>query len=122
VSATKYNSLLALLHKGSTFVIESSQGYALPSVLLLVTILSLTGVSILTVKYLHQQSLLIEVARVKSDYAALNGISRMAADKNRLQVLPAPGKEVEQEIAFADQGTAACRVFRWGFFTMISSA
>jgi hypothetical protein len=93
-------------------IIGSAQGYALPSDLLLVTILSLTGVSIFTVKYLHQQSLLMDVARVKSDDAALSGISRMAADKSRLHALPAPGKDIEEEITLADQGMVECRIFR----------
>jgi len=112
VDAINHKSLSALIHKGSKYFIESSQGYALPSDLLLVTILSLTGASILTVKYLHQQTLLMDVARVKSDYAAPSGISRMAADWNRLQRLPSLGKDIKQEIVFADQSMAACRIFR----------
>jgi Tfp pilus assembly protein PilX len=51
------------------------RGFALPSVLFLVTILSLLAASIITLHYFLRQTSLIEVAKVKAEYAAESGIA-----------------------------------------------
>jgi type II secretory pathway component PulK len=51
------------------------KGFALPSVLFLVTILSLLAASVIMLHYFLRQTSLIEVAKVKAEYAAENGIA-----------------------------------------------
>jgi hypothetical protein len=99
-------------------ILGSKDGFALPSVLFLITILSLVILSILTLKYIHRQSALLDVARVKADYAAMNGINRTLAELNSTD-LPKCGEELKREYDFGTQGSAAIQIQRWGMYTVL---
>jgi hypothetical protein len=99
------------------FTICSEEGFALPSVLFLVTILSLVILSIHTLKYLHRQSALLNVARVKSDYAAQNAIDQALIEMNSID-LPKCGEEIKREYDFGVQGSATIRMQRWGVYSV----
>ena len=96
------------------------EGFALPSVLFLVTILSLVILSILTLKYLNRQSALLDVARVKADYAAINGINQALADLNSVE-LPGYGEKISREYMYAENESASIQIQRWGIFSVAFS-
>lgn len=101
-------------------IIIEEKGFALPSVLFLVTILSLVILSIVTIKYLHRQSALLAVAQVKADYAALNGINQAIVEIN-ITESPPLGNELTRQYDYGSQGSASIRIGRWGLFYYIVS-
>jgi len=99
----------------------SERGYALPSMLVLVTILSLVAASVISLQYLQKQQVLMEVAKVKAEYAAESGIAttlsrcRSAADVS----LFLSGKK--QYDAYGDGSESRVEVEPWGLFLLVKS-
>jgi hypothetical protein len=94
----------------------SEDGYALPSVLMLVTILSLVAFSVLSLEYLERRSAMLDVARVKAEYAAQNGIVCMAADLGA-----GPLSDSAREFNFYDGSRASVRVVPSGALYLVES-
>ena len=99
--------------------LNSKEGYALPSILLLVTVLSSIILSILIVQYLQRQSTLLDVAQVKADYAALNGINQMLVKMNSRTAQIRFGEEETQEYFYESQSLSRITFQQWGFYYFI---
>ena len=98
----------------SNIVLED--GYALPSILMLVTILSLVAYSVLALEYLERKSALLDVARIKAEHAAQSGIVCMASE---IQVGSLTGSV--REFSLYDGSRAFVRVVPWGALYLIES-
>jgi hypothetical protein len=94
-------------------------GFALPSVLFLVTILTLVALSVLLLDYLDRQIALRTVARVKAEYAAQSGVARL------LEELSTSGGSIEpftpRRYRFEDGSEAFVCVQPWGIYQMVES-
>ena len=56
---------------------RSEHGYALPSTLLLITILSFVAAAVISLVFAQHQQALREVAQVRAEYAAQSGVARI---------------------------------------------
>lgn len=97
---------------------NSEDGFALPSVLFLIVILSLLASSVITLEYFGYRLGRQSIDRVQADYAAQNGIT---------SVLAAETQEVNNtlssanNISFDDGSSAVISVMPWGVFSLIQS-
>lgn len=102
-------------------IFKEQKGFALPSVLYMITILSLVILSIVMLKYFHQQNAVISIAQVKADYAAINGMNRAIVELNTQTIFLQFGTEVTRNFDFGPNGSASVRIQRWGlYFAMFS--
>ena len=100
---------------------RSESGYALPSVLLLVTLLTLVAFSVLSLQYLRRQQALLEIARVRSEYAAQSGVARtLAALKSQTLVNEAMAGAAER-YEFDDGSSSTVLVDSWGLYLLVKS-
>lgn len=90
--------------------VREDSGFALPSVLMLVTLLTLVALSVLTLQRVRQLQALSEVARVKADYAAQSAIACAAAERQYW--------EQGHLLAFPDSSSAAIRTLPWGILKL----
>ncbi len=88
-------------------------GFALPSVLMLVVILSLVAFSILLLQYLRKESALRDVAVMKAEYAAQSGVARVLADN--------PERVRDTSYIFGDESRAAVTTTTWGSYILVIS-
>ena len=102
--------------------LEAEEGYALASVLYLVTILSLLAASIVAIKYYANQGALLEIAKVRCDYAAESGIARALSSMSPKEAL---SSVIENQkilnFHFEDECEAAVEVNRWGAYLRFKS-
>lgn len=96
-------------------------GFALPSVLLLLTILTLAAMSILSLQYLRRQLVIRETHLIRADFAAKSGIARAFADFPSGDSSLAHGLSQTREYTFDDGGRALTELTPWGFFQVIRS-
>jgi hypothetical protein len=95
---------------------RGAQGYALPSVLFLLTILSVVSFSILLLIYSRRQLALREVAKVKADYAAQNAIALLLNGWKGIGIAA-----TQQQYSFEDGTTATATLTPWGFMGLVQS-
>jgi hypothetical protein len=94
-------------------------GFALPSVLLLVTILSFVAVSVIALQYFMRQMVFWDVARIKAEYAAESGIARtLNGVRSPSQLLSLP---VSNHFSFADGSESQAEVRSWGLLLRLTS-
>src|SRR5690242_6671704 len=74
-------------HINERMLICSEQGFALPSILFLVTILSLVAASVIGLQYFMKNIALIDVVKVKAEYAAESGLAKALNDLRNPQVI-----------------------------------
>ncbi len=100
---------------------RSEKGYALTSVLFLITILSLVILSILAVKYFQRQQAQMEIARVKADYAAQNNISALVAELNTNLKVPGYGQMLRRDFDWQADGKGRISLEWWGLYLLARS-
>jgi len=106
---------------GRKIILKKQEGFALPSVLYMITILSLLILSIVMLKYFYQQNALLSVAQVKSDYAAIDGVNRAIVELNSHAISPQFGMEIAREYDFGQNGKAVVKIQHWGLYYAIFS-
>lgn len=102
-------------------VCPSEDGFALPSVLFIVTILSLLAASVITLQYLSRQLVLIDVAKLKTEFAAESGIAKTLAEVQSQQVPSNRFLPRRMEYQFLDGSNATSNLTAWGSLLLISS-
>jgi hypothetical protein len=99
----------------------SERGFALPSILLLITILVLVALSIVTLQYFRRQMSSVAIAKVKAEYAAQSGIAKMvsavAAHHGPLSSL----QGLNNIYSFIDGSEARVTAEPWGVFLLLTS-
>jgi cytoskeletal protein CcmA (bactofilin family) len=95
-------------------------GYALPSVLFLIVLLTTLAFSALSYRFSAIQSASIQFARVKAEYAAQSGIAMLLSKPLELSDFPI-NQWAEAPFSFADQSIATVRCRRWGLFLLLVS-
>jgi hypothetical protein len=105
----------------SNVIAKDEHGYALPSVLFLITILSLVILSILTLQYLQRQNVQTAAARVKADYAAQSGISKILAEIKSKSNLPLIGLVIERSYDLGDGEKVSVSMEWWGLYLYVRS-
>ncbi len=96
-------------------------GYALPSVLFLITILSVVVLSILALQYFQRQNIQTATAKVKADYAAQSGISKVFSELKLRSDLPLIGQAIERSYDLSDGEKAKVTLEWWGFYLYVHS-
>jgi hypothetical protein len=92
---------------------SGEEGFALPSVLMLMLILTLLAMSVLLMQHLRRMQAVMDVARVRADLAAQSGIARALSE-------PSSGRG-NQTYEFADSSVAVVRIRPWGLITLAKS-
>jgi hypothetical protein len=105
----------------SNIFIDEEHGYALPSILFLITILSVVILSILALQYFQRQSIQTAAAKVKADYAAQSGISKIFSELKSKSDLPLMGQAIERSYDLADGEKASVILEWWGFYLYVRS-
>ena len=90
--------------------LERQRGFALPSILMLVTLLTLVALSVLLLQHIRYLQAVTEVARVKADFAAQSGVARAAAEQSF--------REQGNLLRFADSSSAFVRTLPWGLMKL----
>jgi hypothetical protein len=95
----------------TTLSIEKDQsGFALPSVLMLVTVLTLVAMAILLMQHLRYLQSVSDMARVKADLAAQSGIALAASQREF--------REDPLLVRFSDSSSASIRTIPWGLLKL----
>jgi hypothetical protein len=105
----------------SSMIFGGEHGYALPSVLFLITILSVVILSILALQYFQRQNIQTATAKVKADYAAQNGISKIFSELKLKSDLPLIGQAIERSYDLADGEKVSVTLEWWGFYLYVRS-
>jgi hypothetical protein len=97
-------------------------GFALPSVLFLVTILGIIAASLLTLGFLRKKEALSDVARLKACYAAESGVVRVCAaiEHGTIPESDLWGGDLQYEFE-GGRAKAVVRVEPWGMFYRVES-
>lgn len=98
---------------------HDEQGFALPSVLFLLTILALISSSIISLQYFRRQQVASDIAHVKAEYAAQSGIARMISDMDKGYRFDSSAKE--NSYKYPDQSKADVTAIPWGAFLLLKS-
>ncbi|MGD0590396.1 MAG: polymer-forming cytoskeletal protein [Bacteroidota bacterium] len=114
------NRLQYLFLKSNVFY-DEVHGYALPSILFLITILSVVILSILALQYFQRQNIQTAAAKVKTDYAAQSGISKIFSELKSKSDLPLIGQVIERSYDLADGEKASVTIEWWGFYLYVRS-
>jgi hypothetical protein len=114
-------SLLQVLARTLRTLGSAERGYALPSLLLLVVVLSLLASAVLTHNYLQRQLALKSVFSVKAEYAAQSAIARTVASLKSAQDYNNRLSQPPTQIAFEDGSQATVQLERWGCYGLIRS-
>ncbi len=91
--------------------IPRRDGFALPSVLMLVAVLSILALSLVLVQHFHHTAVQREVSRLKADLAAQNGVTWAAAAK----------KIGNEGLSYSDGTDATVDVWSWGVYRLVLS-
>jgi Tfp pilus assembly protein PilX len=101
---------------------KSQKGFALPSVLFLVTILSLLAASVIMLHYFLRQTSLIEVAKVKAEYAAESGIAKIISQlKSGSNLTQMSLSGLIKNYQFEDGSEANTEAKSWGAYLVVKS-
>jgi hypothetical protein len=109
----------SLLKSNENF--KNERGYALPSVLFLITILSIVILSILALQYFQRQNIQTAAAKVKADYSAQSGISKIFSEIKSNFDLPPIGRTIERSYDLGDGEKASVSMEWWGFYLYVRS-
>ncbi len=98
--------------RGVAVHMGSDCGFGLPSVLMLVVVLSTLSFSLLLIQYFHYTAVLRDASRLKADMAAQNGIVFVAA-----------GKSIGPDsVYFNDDTNARVYAYPWGLYRLVLSS
>ncbi len=100
---------------------NEEHGYALPSILFLITILSVVILSILALQYYQRQNIQTNIAKVKADYSAQSGISKIFSELKSKSDLPMIGQTIGRSYDLSDGEKASVTVEWWGFYLFVHS-
>ncbi|MBI1806234.1 MAG: hypothetical protein HYR76_04180 [Ignavibacteria bacterium] len=100
-------------------IFDSQDGYALASVLLLLTMLSLCAASVITVQYVGRQSTFIGIARLKAEYAAESGIIKSIAQLHSESDLSSVTRLTRRTYLMPDESEAQVEIIPWGAFVVV---
>ncbi|MEP0822951.1 MAG: hypothetical protein HRF44_08875 [Ignavibacterium sp.] len=95
-----------------------SDGFALPSVLFLVAILTTLALSLLSFAYLERKIALRELFQLRAEYAAQSGIALVLNDLSGSVI---PSLPLERRYDFPDGSTALTNVQPWGLLLAVKS-
>ncbi len=98
------------------------RGYALPSLLFLVVILSLLAFAVLTHNYLQKQLALRSVSRVRAEYSAESALAKTIADLKSTQHYSERLKNPNSQMDFDDGTEAKVGLEQWGCYCLITSS
>ncbi len=101
--------------------VDSERGFALPSVLLLVTILTLVSLSIVSLQYFRRQISSTAVAKVKAEYAAQSGIAKMISSLAVRKESLSGVQQLNTIYSFIDGSEARVSAEPWGVFLLLTS-
>lgn len=94
----------------------SESGFALPSILMLVTILTLVAFSVLALLYFERENAVADIARVKVEYAAESGVLLMAAEIARSGL-----SDSTRHFQFSDGSHSEAEAILWGALYLVES-
>jgi len=100
---------------------DDDNGYALPSILFLITILSVVILSILALQYFQRQNIQTATAKVKADYAAQSGISKIFAELKSKSDLPLIGQTIGRSYDLSDGEKVSVTIEWWGSYLYVRS-
>lgn len=103
------------------FFAAQQDGFALPSILSLILILSLIALGLLTNVYLQKGTALRLLTRVRAEYAAHNGIIHALANINNLGELTQLSQPSFAHFSFEDGSEANIELKPWGAFLLATS-
>lgn len=110
------------MEKINYIINKYEKGFALPSVLFLVTILSLLAASVIMLHYFLRQTSLIEVAKVKAEYAAESVIAKTISQlKSGSNLTPMLLSGLNKNYQFEDGSEANTEVKPWGAYLVVKS-
>ncbi len=102
-------------------VVKSEQGHALPSILLLITVLSLMAACVLSLLLFQHQQALRQIGQVKAEYAAQSGIAMFLARSGSVDKSAGTGWPGNETITFEDGSEAEVSMEPWGVFRVVRS-
>lgn len=102
-------------------ILFDEKGYALPSVLFLITILSVIAGSIIVQQYLSIQLVERDVAAVKAEFAAESGIARVLSTCVSARDLGTMVAGFEGSYEFEDGAKALVSTQPWGMFLLVQA-
>ena len=109
---SKNNGIVGL---GARFWIPSAiradHGFALPSILFLITILTVVALSVISFVAVQHQLALRDIAKLKAEYAAQSGIAAMCAQSGG----------IVRSVGFDDGSRAQVTVTPWGMYQIVRS-
>ncbi len=97
---------------------DKEAGFALPSILFLITILSLVALSVVMLHYLQQRTAALDLARVHAQYAAQSGINEFLAQQTSLANIAV---HTSLEYSFPHASKSSVTLTRWGSFFLVRS-
>ncbi len=100
---------------------DEEHGYALPSILFLITILSVVILSILALQYFQWQNIQTNIAKIKADYSAQSEISKIFSELKSRSDLPMIGQTIGRSYDLSDGEKASVTVEWWGFYLFVHS-
>jgi hypothetical protein len=100
---------------------SGQSGYALPSLLLLVVVLTLLAFAALTHNYLQKQLALRSVFRVKAEYAAQSALAKTIAALRSPQEYANRLRESRRDLDLQDGSQSTVEVQRWGCFSLMTA-
>jgi cytoskeletal protein CcmA (bactofilin family) len=112
---------LGRLRRDVREIVGREEGYVLPSVILLLTILTLAASSVIAVQYFVRHSTLIDIARIKAEYAAESGINKCLAQLSHSDNPSSRAQYQQTTYLMQDGGEAQVELFPWGAFLAVRS-
>jgi len=103
--------------EGSSLFVQEEGGFALPSVLFLLTILSVLAFSLLSVTYLQNKIALKEIHQIQAEFAAQSGIADLLDRLSEDFVQP----PYSQAFKYPDGSTSLTKATAWGGLLAIES-
>lgn len=110
------SATLRVLFKGR------EEGYALPAVLFLVTILFLLATSAITLLSFSRRQAISQIVSIKASYAAESGMSIVLANIQNQDDLTRALDIQQHTYRFPDRSSAVVRAIPWGGFLFLSSS
>ncbi len=94
--------------------IPSEDGFALPSVLMLVTILMLVAFSLMSLQYFRRELTMRQISRTKAEYAAQSGVASILQGVSSCEEILLVAGSAPRTFAYDDGSMANVRVLPWG--------
>ncbi len=109
------------VHNSRMDPVASTRGFALPSILLLITILALIALSSIALQYFRRQTSSVAAAKVKAEYAAQSGIAKMISSVSAQEVSISGLQGWNKIYSFIDGSGTRVSAEPWGVFLLVTS-